>query len=923
MRNWWRKRRARKALISQQVKKDKEATKAKKIIWQTLPDDEKRAAKESIKQLKKSEKQTYKVELKKLDKKERREHKKEHKIYRKIKNRPRRLIGWSLVGLFILFIGVKFGPTVTSMYAVMSGSKLHINTETSAGERARNHGNKISEEVANEGIVLLKNEDKSLPLEDKKINVFGVSAFNFRYGGGGSGGSDTSNAVNLFDGLKNAGIEYNSKLYDFYQELPEVAKAEAGKNESGLLQVAKSMLAPSDDDELAISYLKDKVVKESKDFSENALIVLTSSGVESSDMSKEELELTANKKALIKKICENFENVTIVVNAGNALELGYLEEFPQIKSVLWVGTPGPFGTKSLGNVLAGNLNPSGRLTDTYVYDNDSAPATENFGNYQYDNLDQAFVNYQENIYIGYRFYETYYEGNEAGYKKAVLYPYGHGLSYSTFDWKVTKKDFSKDKMTVSVEVTNVGDVAGKDVVQLYYSAPYSKGGLEKSAIVLGAYGKTKLLKPGEKETLELSYATNDMASYDQIKEEAYVLDAGNYQIKLARNVHDIAEVFDYEIAEQKIIKEDAVTGTVIENKFEKSLGDLDYLSRSDWEGTYPSDKKMNHTAPQFVLDEVAKKTTDSKLTMPIFGADNGIQLADLKGLEHDDPKWEKFLDQFTAEELIDYMANGAYQTNEIKRLGVPSSVLLDGPAGINSFFKPVKAAAFPTEIVLAATWNNELAYEMGEAVGKEAKAYGVHGWYAPAVNLHRTSMGGRNFEYFSEDPLLSGKMGASVISGAQNQGIIVFMKHFAMNDQETNARSGLYVWGNEQSIRELHLRPFEIAVKEGKTLGTMSSFSLINGKWAGGNSELLNDILRDEWGFEGVVSSDAVFGFMHADKAVVAGNDLMLDIMSIPTNTKRLEKAYKADPSGTAIGLRTSAHNTMYALLQTYLFDGK
>ncbi|WP_342352689.1 glycoside hydrolase family 3 protein [Brochothrix thermosphacta] len=268
---------------------------------------------------------------------------------------------------------------------------------------------------------------------------------------------------------------------------------------------------------------------------------------------------------------------------------------------------------------------------------------------------------------------------------------------------------------------------------------------------------------------------------------------------------------------------------------------------------------------------------------------------------------------------MNYVVKGAYQTEAIDRLGIPASMLLDGPAGLNSFFKKFKAASFPSENVLAATWSNALGYEMGEVVGKEAKVYGVHGWYAPAVNLHRTAMGGRNFEYFSEDPLLSGKMGAAVIKGAQEQDIIVFMKHFAMNDQEKNARSGLYVWGNEQSIRELHLRPFEIAVKEGKNLGTMSSFSMINGKWAGGNTELLNDVLRDEWGFKGMVSSDAVFGFMHADDAIVAGNDLMLDTMSAPKNIKRIEQAYKADPSGTALGLRTSVHNILYALLQTYL----
>ena len=808
---------------------------------------------------------------------------------------------------------------VSDIVTTMSGKGIEIQTGTEDNKKYREAGEVLSEEIANEGIVLLKNENNALPLADKKMNIFGVSSFNFRYGGGGSGGSDTSRAITLYDGLEEAGISYNQELKEFYQGMPEVK--ESGSSSTGLMQIAQMMFSGNENDEPEIDYLTDDALKQAKDYSDNAMIVIASSGVESSDMSDEDLKISENTKALINRVAEEFDNITVVVNAGNALELGYLEEVPQIKSIVWTGTPGPYGTRSLGNVLAGNLNPSGRLVDTYAYDVNSAPATENFGSYAYDNLDKNFVNYEEGIYIGYRFYETFYEGQEEAYQKAVQYPYGYGLSYTDFEWDIVSTDFNEKTISMDVEVTNTGKVEGKDVVQLYYSAPYYPGEIEKASIELGAYQKTKSLKPGEKEVVTLTYNTNDMASYDMNTEQAFVLDKGSYDIKLGQNVHDILETKTYENKDKIIIKEDDTTGTEIKNLFENSDAGLTYLSRNDWEGTYPSDDNINTVAPDFVLEEANKKTTDSKLEMPEVGVDKGIQLADMKNVAYDDSKWDEFMSQFTLDELMAYYTEGAYKTNPVDRLGVPATVLLDGPAGINFFFKPVEAASYPTEIVLSSSWNDQLAYDMGAAVGKEAKAMGVHGWYAPAMNIHRTAQGGRNFEYFSEDPLLSGKMAAAVTQGTQDQGVMVFMKHFAMNDQETHARSGLYVWSNEQAMREIHLRPFEISVKEGKNIATMSSFSYLNGQWAGANSILLNDLLRDEWGFEGMVSSDAVFGFMHADKAVVSGNDLMLDIMSKSTNRKRLEKAYKVDPSGIAVGLQTSVKNVMYSILQTYLFD--
>lgn len=919
MKEWYSNKKARKQRIVDKVKQDKQIKKEEKNRINQLPDEQKEQAKKEYKRKQAEKKKQEKISYNQLDKKEKKQVKKENKIYKKIKRRPQRAIGWSALVLVLGVAYIKIGPTIKDIYSTRTAKGIDLKTDTREVKEARVSGEKLSEEIANEGIVLMKNTDNNLPLKDNKMNVFGVSSFNFRYGGGGSGGSDTSRAISLYDGLEEAGVKYNSDLKSFYETLPEVKDKE--DSSTGLMQVTKSMLSKDDSDEPNVDYLTTDVIKKAKNYSDNAMIVIASSGVESSDMTKEQLKLSENMKDLIKKVSEEFENVTIVINAGNTLELGYLDEFEQIKSIVWAGTPGPYGTRSLGNVLMGNINPSGRLVDTYAYDVNSAPATENFGTYKYDNLDKHFVNYQEGIYVGYRFYETYYENDEEGYKEAVQFPYGYGLSYTDFDWKVTSKDYSEDTISMEVEVTNSGQVEGKDVVQVYYSAPYYKGGIEKSAIELAAYQKTKMLKPGEKETIKLTFETDDMASYDMENEEAFVLDKGTYQIKLARNVHDIVDVSEYEQKETKVMKEDSSTGTEIKNLFENSDNDVTYLSRNAWDKTYSNSEKLDYTAPDFVVAEETKEVSDSKLDMPEVGADKGIKLSELKGLSYDDPKWDEFMSQFTIDEMMSFYTEGAYKTNAIERLGVPASVLLDGPAGINFFFKSIEAASYPTEIVVSSTWNDDIAYDMGEAVGKEAKAMGIHGWYAPAMNIHRTARGGRNFEYFSEDPLLSGKMAAAITKGSQDQGVMVFMKHFAMNDQETHARSGLYVWSNEQAMREIHLRPFEISVKEGKNIATMSSFSYINGQWAGANSILLNDLLRDEWGFEGMVSSDAVFGFMHADKAVVSGNDLMLDVMSKTANRKRLEKAYDVDPSGITVGLQTSVKNVMYSMLQTYLFD--
>lgn len=854
----------------------------------------------------------WKQNLKNLDKKERTAQKKAHKAYKKRLHRTRTIAIWAAVVLVLAMIVNAASPLIHNIGAIMSQT---YTDQTPEAQAAREAGLAFAPQISDEGIILLKNENDLLPLENKKVNIFGDDAYNFKYSGGGSGAVDLTNCVTLFEGLEMAGIEYNPELHALYESMGNDAEDTGSNN---IVAMVTSFLFGAETEDInSNEYLTEDVLASAKAYSDQAIVVLSNDVVESSDSSLEALKLTPNRQELIRTVAENFAHVIVIVNVGNATELGIVDEYASIESVVWTGIPGTQGCVSLGKVLTGEINPSGRLVDTYAYDVSSAPASINFGDYKYDNMDgMAFINYNEGIYIGYRYYETRYAGDETGYWNAVQYPFGHGLSYTDFEWETTGVSMDNNTVTWDVTVTNVGDMAGKDVVQLYFSAPYIPGGIEKSAIELAAYDKTDLLQPGESQALTLSFPVRDMSSYDMTR-GAYVLDAGTYEVKLARNVHDIDHTNLFEIPETLVYDTDEVTGTAIENRFGYADGGLTYLSRSDWEGTYPDNSNLSYTASDELLAAVEAYHNPAPSTeeMPATGADNGIVLSDLKGLAYDDPMWDKFLDQFTYEELKTLFSEGGWHSVAIDRLGIPDTRMLDGPAGINSMMVPVSAAAYPTEMMVASTWNDDLAYQLGVHIGTEAVAYDVQVWYAPAMNLHRTAQGGRNFEYYSEDPVLSGMMAASTIRGAQEQGVMVTIKHFAMNNEETNARSGIYCWANEQSMRELYLRPFEIAVKEGGATGAMSSFTHIGYKWSGANNELLNEVLRDEWGFVGMVTTDAALaGFMNAALACTNGNDLMLE-MGLANSANVVAQAYKTDPVGITLGLRECAHNICYAIL--------
>lgn len=845
---------------------------------------------------------------------ERREDKRRERVYRKVKHRPRRIVGWSIVVAVITVIAVLLAPIVSDISRLMS---ISIDSSSKAGVAAREHGGVVAEQISDEGLVLLKN-DGALPLADENVNVFSFASFNLRFGGSGSGSSDQSRSVGLYEALEDQGIRYNTDLYATMQDAG--AKTEQA-SANGLFAII-SMLAGGGVEEPAPDYLTDEVMAQAKDYSDTALLVIGNDGVESADMTAQQLTLTDEQRALFDTVTANFDDVIVVVNSGNQMELGFLDEYPQITGAVWIGTPGPRGAVSLAKILTGDLNPSGRLTDTYAYDIDSAPATENFGDYRYDNANRALLEYEEGIYVGYRYYETRYVDDEAGYQAAVQYPFGYGLSYTSFDWAATAPVVSDEGVTVDVTVTNTGDVAGKDVVQVYAAAPYTPGGIEKSAITLAGYAKTSLLAPGASETVTVEFALRDIASWDTSGGGGYVLDAGTYEITVSTDVHTPVAAFPITVAEPVNYTTDDATGAALENRFGYAEGDLTYLSRDDWEGTWPTADDVTSEASDAVLSAMNPEITPSEGDAPTAGADNGLKLEDLAGLDVDDPQWDLFLDQFTVDEQIRMFATGAYRTAAIERLGVPSAELLDSPSGLSFVFGEVIAAAYPTAVVVASTWNDELAFALGDAVGAEANAYGVEGWYAPGQNLHRTPMGGRNFEYFSEDPLVSGNMSAGMIAGAQSKNVLTFMKHFALNEQEVNARApGVNVFLDEQAFRELYLRPFEISVKDAGANGAMSSFINIGGRWAGGNEQLLQEVLRGEWGFDGVVSTDAVLGgFMDPALAVRYGNDWMLAML--PSSTiKATKQAYDADPVGVGEGLRDRVHAISYALLRTELFD--
>lgn len=774
----------------------------------------------------------------------------------------------------------------------------------------------LAVEIEQEAIVLLKNEDNTLPLENKKVNIFGAASVVSLLGGAGSGAIVTHDPVYFYEALDEAGIEYNKELQALYEK--NCSSNEIPKTSNTILNnLLQLVLAKNSLDEMNPDKLTDELMADAKAFSDTAIIVIGRTSAENSDLTPETLRLSDKERAMVDKVATTFSEVIVLFNIGNVMEMGFIDEYESIKSAAIMWIPGEFGMRAVGQMLKGEVNPSGRLADTVAYSVYDHPSTENFGSFSYDN-GEHFIEYQEGIYVGYRYFETFA-------KEKVQYPFGYGLSYTTFSKELISYNTDDGRITAEIKVTNTGDRAGKDTVQLYYSAPYY-GTIEKSAINLGAFAKTKLLAPAESETLTVEFDINSMASYDMNK-AAWVLEKGDYSIILGENVREHIDSFIYTLGEDVVMKNDDVTGTEIKNLFDEAYNGFTVLSRKDGVATYPEARTLVATDKVKKPDEHPAPVKDG--TAPKMGVtyDKTIMLRDV----YENPElMDKFLDQLTLDEMTHLVTHSGYMTYGVERLGIPKTWDNDGPScvkGSHGITYSDCGTAYPCETAIACTWNTDLAYRMGDSVGQEARSIGTDIWYAPGVNIHRNPMGGRNFEYFSEDPVISGVMATEIINGAWNQGLITTIKHFALNDQETH-RTGVFTWADEQTLREIYFKAFEIPVKNSECHGVMSSYNRVGTDWAGACSELLNDLLRTEWGYEGYVISDYSNnfigrGYMDPALGVYNGNDTILTgvwFLNMISHVNLVKATYNADPVGFGTALREACRNMIVMKMKTKAF---
>lgn len=843
-----------------------------------------------------------------------------------------------------------FGPMATLIGLATGNGTLSDETNEEAAE--------VAEEIMEDGIVLLKNESL-LPLnETKKLNIFGWESINPAYGGAGSGGiNDLYDIVSLNQGLENAGFSINQELVDFYNNY--------GADNPEMSIQKQSWTLP----EPPVDTYNDELIKSAKEYSDVAVVVLSRKAGEGHndipmdvkkaayDNNSDEyddfpegehyLQLSQTERDMVDMVCSNFDNVIVIYNGANQFELGFADEYPQIKSVVWCPGTGNVGFNALGKVFSGEVNPSGKTPDTFIYDMTTAPWWNNAEKIEYTNLADmavegmnagtaqvyapAFTNYVEGIYVGYKYYETAAQEGAIDYDKTVQYPFGYGLSYTEFEQKMGELEEKDGQISVDVEVTNTGDVAGKDVVEVYYKPPYTNGGIEKSSANLIEFEKTNLLQPGESQTVTVTFSIEDMASYDENNAKAYVLEKGDYVISINSDSHTVLDQKTYTADKDVVYKGEnkrASDDTAATNVFEDAKGDVTYLSRADHFANYeeataaPASAELGEPyVSEYHLNSNFDKTTylNDEDVMPTTGADNGLTLADMRDADYDDPRWEKLLDQLTVDEMANMIAMAGYQTAAMDSVGKVATLDFDGPAAINNNFTGVGSIGFPIEVVVASTWNKELAQAWGECMGKISQEMGAEGWYAPGMNTHRTAFGARNYEYFSEDGVLAGNMGAKAVEGARKYGVYSYIKHFAL--YEGNAKM-VSVWSNEQAIREIYLKPFEISVKQGGANAVMVSWSFLGDKWTGESSNLMNTVLRDEWGFRGMALTDFFrnngHGFMNADAALANGVDAMLSTF----NGEENNVANPEHPTA-VLQMRNACKNVMYTVVSSWAYDGE
>ena len=838
----------------------------------------------------------------------------------------------------------------------------------------------VNLKLAEEGFVLLKNENAALPMNrGARISVCGQNSVNLSYGGSGSGGFDTSNNKDLYESLNDAGFVTNPTLKSFYES-----------SQSGPVRTANSSdLDNGDNQKIATaetpqSKYTDAVKNSYADYSDAALVVITRIGGEGFDLPRYQgdsegavsadrhyLELDQNEIDLLTAVTDGtFKRVVVVFNTPSSFEATFLKDSAyaafadKIDAAVWIGFTGSNGITALGEILNGDVNPSGRLVDTWAADFTKNPSFVNFGTGclpdttdKYDGGMYYSVDYEEGIYVGYRYYETRGETDgEDWYNANVVYPFGYGLSYTTFDWTVGDASASEIELgttiTVPVTVKNTGSVAGKDVVQLYASAPYTLGGIEKAHKVLVGFAKTKLLQPGESETVTVSFDPYSAASYDYRDANSngfsgYELEAGEYTLYVSRNAHESEKAIALNLAADVQIDTDPTTDSEVVNRYTDSEDFLDsdwqldtMLSRADWEGTWPTPQTaQQHAGTDRLYEEIRSEEHNNPTDFdseeyPWFGEEPTLTLRDLlpsaeaEGYEpvvsYDDERWEELMMGCDEEEMIALINNGAYHTLAMESVGLPATIHGDGPSGFTCFMSKEQVngtCQYVSEPVMASTWNIDLMTELGEAIGEEGtigdKATGqpYSSIYAPGVNIHRSPFGGRCSEYFSEDPFISGMMGAAEVQGIQSRGVLPTVKHFAANEQETHRSiGGDLSWLSEQALREIYLKPFEYTVKLGETRGIMTSFNRIGTRWTGGDYRLLTEILRNEWGFNGLVICDfnTIPQYMIPRMMFYAGGSL-----DLATQQSAMWTDCDTSDAGDAIVLMRAVKDVMYALVNS------
>ncbi|MSS13335.1 glycoside hydrolase family 3 protein [Bifidobacterium tsurumiense] len=862
---------------------------------------------------------------------------------------------WVAVGVAaIVAVAMMLAGPLNSMITMATATKHELSQDTI------NSTNELAVNIEREGITLLQNNDDMLPISNPgNLNVFGWASTNPIYGGTGSGAlSDAYDTTSILDSLHDAGFKTNDELTKFYTDY---------STERGAITVTSADWTLP---EPPAQTYGDSLVQDAKDFSDTAMIVIGRIGGEGldlpTDMNAEGttynensgdykdfpegthyLELSQSERDMIDLVTSNFDNVVLVYNGANAFELNFVNDYPQIKSVVWAPHPGQAGFQALGEVLNGEVNPSGKTSDTFLNDLTNTPSWNNFGNFPYDNVQEfevesargvrspRFVNYVEGIYVGYRFYETAADEGLINYDETVQYPFGYGLSYTSFSQSMGDVTYNDGKVSFDVTVTNTGNKAGKDVVEVYSNPPYTNGGIEKASANLVTFEKTKSLNPGESQTISISFDDDVLASYDYKNAKAYVLEAGDYGISIRSDSHHVIDSKNITVSDTVTYDTDSNTHngdkTVATNVFDEANGDVNYLSRANQFANYAeaTAAPTNYSMPDDVKATFTNngnydptKSNNASDEMPTTGAKNGVRLIDLRGKSYDDPQWDSLLDELTFDEMDTLIADAGYQNAAIKSIGKIRLSDVDGPAALKDNFTGVSSIGLPSNIVLACSWNKDLAREFGQNIGDMAHEMRVSGWYAPSVNIHRSAFGGRNFEYFSEDPVLTGDLAVQQVLGADDRGVYSFTKHFALNEQETRRNGQLCTWADEQAIREIYLRPFETIVKaDGDAQAMMGAFNYIGNLYASAHTGLNNTVLRGEWGFRGFVETDYFsgtnYGYQTGDQAIRGGTDAMLATTSTTNHI--------TDKSATSVkAMRTAAHNILYTTVNSWRYaDGE